>query len=136
MQPPRPTLLTKCILFDQPPRMWAWVRIPLLTPMWKDARHVWITACMCLLHPTLASFSTWPRIIGVAAPYHRVGQYATFKFQYTQLIYGYNCVLIHGLHCGLKDQLTPCDNIYICAYCHNKLSPCCSAWGQFHGASV
>ncbi|KAK2185270.1 hypothetical protein NP493_241g05034 [Ridgeia piscesae] len=24
---------------------------------------------MCLLHPTLASFSSWPRIIGVAAPY-------------------------------------------------------------------
>ena len=70
---------------------------------------------MSLLHPTWASFSTWPRIIGVAAPYHRVGQYVTFKFQYTQccctrmqqLIYGYNCLLIHGLHCGFKDQLTP-----------------------------
>ena len=91
--------------------------VTILTQMWKDTRHVWIIACMCLLHPTLASFSTWPRIIGVAAPYHRVGQYVTFKFQYTQrcctrvqqLIYGYNCVLIHGLHCGFKDQLTPRD---------------------------
>ena len=59
-------------------------RIPLLTPMWKDARHVWCIACMCLLHPTLASFNSWLRIIGVAAPYHRVGQYVTFKFQYTK----------------------------------------------------
>ena len=92
--------------------------VTILTPMWKDARHVWFIACMCLLHPTLASFSSWLRIIGVAAPYHRVGQYVTFKFQYTQrcctrvqqLIYGYICVLIHGLHCASK-QLTPCDTI-------------------------
>ena len=25
--------------------------------------------CLCLLRPTLSSFSTWPRIIGVAASY-------------------------------------------------------------------
>ena len=87
--------------------------------MWKDARHMWIIACMCLLHPTLASFSSWPRIIGMPAPYHRDGQYVTFKFKYTQhcctrmqqFIYGYNCVLTHGLHCGFKDQLTPCNTL-------------------------
>ena len=36
-----------------------------MAPMWKNARHVWFSACMCLLHPTLASFSTWPGIISV-----------------------------------------------------------------------
>ena len=28
-----------------------------------------------------------------------------------QFIYGYNCVLLHGLHGGFKNQLTPCDNM-------------------------
>ena len=56
--------------------MWLWpcssLRISvtsLPTPMWKDARHVWIIACMCLLHPTLASFSSWLRIIGGVVQY-------------------------------------------------------------------
>ena len=74
---------------------------------------------MLFLHPPLASLSIWPGIIGVAAPCHRVEQYVTFQFQYTQrccnrtqqLIYGYNCVPIQGLHCGFKDPLTSCDSI-------------------------
>ena len=75
-----------------------------------DGRKTRVDHCMHVFF--VSNFSI------VTVSYHRVRQYVTFKFQYTQrcctreqqLIYGYNCVLMPVLHCGFKDQLTPCDN--------------------------
>ena len=78
---------------------------------------MWFIACMCLLHPTLASFSlaTNDRR-GCAIPPSRTIRHVQVPVyeakgcctRVGQFIYGYNCVLINGLHCASK-QLTPCD---------------------------
>ena len=51
----------------------------------------------CYEHPYMANLSS--KIVVLFPSPKRV-----------QLIYGYNCVLIHGLHCASK-QLTPCDTL-------------------------